>query len=52
VVVYALDSEYENSILVTVRCDRGPLVQFATLTIDANRLVEGQYEQQGRRSNR
>jgi DNA-binding transcriptional ArsR family regulator len=47
VVVYALDSEYENNILVTVRRDRGPLVQLATLTIDANRLVEGQYERKG-----
>jgi DNA-binding transcriptional ArsR family regulator len=47
VVVYALDSEYENNILVAVRRDRGPLAQLATLTIDANRLVEGQYERKG-----
>jgi DNA-binding transcriptional ArsR family regulator len=47
VVVYALDSEYENNILVAVRRDRGALVQLATLTIDANRLVEGEYERKG-----
>lgn len=47
VVVYALDSEYENNVLVTVRFDGGPLLQFATLTVDATRLVEGQHERKG-----
>jgi hypothetical protein len=47
VVVYALDSEYENNILVAIRRDRGRLVQLATLTIDANRLVERQHERKG-----
>lgn len=46
-VVYPLESECENPILVTVRRERGPLCQLATLTIDANRLVEDQYTRGG-----
>ena len=47
VCVYALDVEYENSLLITVRSRIGPGIQLATLTVDAHKLADDIYERRG-----
>ena len=47
VCVYALDVEYENSLIITVRSKKTPTIQLATLTVDAHKLADDIYERRG-----
>jgi hypothetical protein len=48
IIVYALDSENENCVLVTVRENTGPLLQLSSLTLDVDDdFADNIYTRQG-----